>query len=44
MQLPRQQALSSIRVSFSRENTMEDAEALVQAVREGMETLVRARA
>ena len=44
MELPRMQALSSIRVSFSRENTMEDAEALVQAVREGMETLVRARA
>lgn len=43
MQLPRQQALSSIRVSFSRENTLEDAQALVQAVREGMETLVRAK-
>lgn len=42
MQLPRQQALSSIRVSFSRENTPEEVTALVQAVREGMETLVRA--
>lgn len=44
MQLPRQQALSSIRVSFSRENTPEEVAALVQAVREGMETLVRAYA
>ena len=44
MQLPRQQALSSIRVSFSRENTPEEVTALVQAVREGMETLVRAYA
>ena len=43
MQLPRMQALSTIRVSFSRENTLEDAQALVQAVREGMETLVRAK-
>ena len=42
MQLPSKQALSSIRVSFSRENTLEDAKALVQAVAEGMETLVRA--
>ncbi|HIS49517.1 MAG TPA: cysteine desulfurase [Candidatus Gallacutalibacter pullistercoris] len=42
MQLPRQQALSSIRVSFSRENTPEEVTALIQAVREGMETLVRA--
>lgn len=43
MDLPRMQALSSIRISFSRENTLEDIQALVQAVREGMETLVRAR-
>ncbi len=43
MQLPRQQALSSIRVSFSRENTLEDVEALVQAVEEGMKALVRAK-
>ena len=43
MELPKQQALSSIRVSFSRENTLEDAQALVQAVEEGMKTLVRAK-
>lgn len=42
MELPKPQALSSIRVSFSRENTLEDAQALVQAIQEGMNTLVRA--
>lgn len=43
MHLPRAQALSSIRVSFSRENCPEDVEALAEAVKEGMETLVRAK-
>ena len=41
--LPDSRISSAIRVSFSRENTLEDAQALVQAVREGMETLVRAK-
>ena len=43
MHLPRAQALSSIRVSFSRENCPEDVVALADAVQEGMETLVRAK-
>ncbi len=43
MDLPRIQAISSIRVSFSRENTLDDMQALVQAVSEGMKILVRAR-
>lgn len=43
MHLPRTQALSSIRVSFSRENCSEDVVALADAVQEGMETLVRAK-
>lgn len=42
MELPKPQALSSIRVSFSRENTLEDVQALIQAIQEGMNTLVRA--
>lgn len=43
MGLPRLQAFSSIRASFSRENTLGDIEALAQAVRQGMDVLVRAR-
>ena len=43
MHLPRAQALSSIRVSFSRENCPEDVVALADAVQEGMEILVRAK-
>ncbi|MDD5952771.1 MAG: aminotransferase class V-fold PLP-dependent enzyme [Oscillospiraceae bacterium] len=39
MNLPRKTILTSIRVSFSQNSTEHDVDALVQGVREGMETL-----
>ena len=43
MGLPEEQIDSSLRVSFSRENTIEDVEALLAGVREGAKTLMRTR-
>lgn len=43
MGLPEAQIDSSLRVSFSRENTMEDVEALLDGIREGTKTLIRSR-
>ena len=43
MGLPREQIDSSLRVSFSRENTEQDADALAEAVAEGLRTLAARR-
>ena len=43
MGLPRDQIDSSLRVSFSRENTEQDADALAEAVAEGLRTLAARR-
>lgn len=43
MGLSPERIVSAIRVSFSRFNTLEDVEALVQGVQEGMEALARGR-
>ena len=43
MGLPRDQINSSLRVSFSRENTEQDADALAEAVAEGLRTLAARR-
>ena len=39
MQLPKERIQSALRVSFSRFNTLEDVDALIEGVREGMASL-----